>query len=47
MAPAWLTGGMTADADLLEQFLALDTATVSDGLDLCGLPPGQGGLPPM
>lgn len=38
---------MTADADLLEQFLALDTATVSDALDICGLPPGQGGLPPM
>jgi regulator of RNase E activity RraA len=38
---------MTADADLLEQFLALDTATVSDALDVCGLPPGQGGLPPM
>ncbi|HYB88025.1 MAG TPA: RraA family protein [Streptosporangiaceae bacterium] len=37
---------MTADADLLEQYLALDTATVSDGLDICGLPPGQGGLPP-
>jgi len=38
---------MTADADLLEQFLALDTATVSDALDSCGLPPGQGGLRPM
>jgi len=38
---------MTADADLLEQFLALDTATVSDALDSCGLPPGQGGLPPV
>lgn len=38
---------MTADADLLEQFLALDTATVSDALDNRGLPPGQGGLPPM
>lgn len=38
---------MTADADLLEQFLSLDTATVSDGLDSCGLPPGQGGLRPM
>jgi len=38
---------MTADADLLEQYLALDTATVSDALDICGLPPGQGGLRPM
>jgi len=38
---------MTADADLLEQCAALDTATVSDALDICGLPPGQGGLPPM
>ena len=38
---------MTSDADLLEQYLALDTATVSDALDNCGLPPGQGGLPPM
>jgi len=38
---------MTADADLLEQYLALDTATVSDALDNCGLPPGQGGLRPM
>ena len=38
---------MTADPDLLEQFLALETATVSDALDICGLPPGQGGLPPM
>jgi regulator of RNase E activity RraA len=38
---------MTADTDLLGQYLALDTATVSDALDNCGLPPGQGGLPPM
>jgi regulator of RNase E activity RraA len=38
---------MTAHPDLLEQFLALDTATVSDALDICGLPPGQGGLPPV
>ena len=38
---------MTADADLLEQYLALDTATVSDALDICGLPPGQGGLRPV
>ena len=38
---------MTADADLLEQFLALDTATVSDALDICALPPGQGDLRPM
>jgi regulator of RNase E activity RraA len=38
---------MTSEADLLEQYVALDTATVSDALDNCGLPPGQGGLPPM
>jgi regulator of RNase E activity RraA len=38
---------MTADTDLLEQYLALDTATVSDAMDNCGLPPGQGGLLPM
>ena len=38
---------MTADADLLDGYLALDTATVSDALDNCGLPPGQGGLRPM
>jgi len=38
---------MTADADLLEQYVRLDTATVSDALDNCGLPPGQGGLRPM
>jgi len=38
---------MTADADLLEQFRTLDTATVSDALDTCGLAPGQGGLRPM
>jgi len=38
---------MTPDADLLEQYAALDTPTVSDALDNCGLPPGQGGLPPM
>jgi regulator of RNase E activity RraA len=38
---------MTADADLLDQYLALDTATVSDALDNCGLPPGQGGVRPM
>jgi regulator of RNase E activity RraA len=34
-------------ADLLDQFAALDTATVSDALDNRGLPPGQGGLTPM
>ncbi|MFG2005488.1 RraA family protein [Spirillospora sp. NPDC048911] len=38
---------MSAEATLLEQFTALDTATVSDALDACGLPPGQGGLRPM
>ena len=27
--------------------LTLDAATVSDALDACGLPPGQGGLRPM
>ncbi|WP_105969971.1 RraA family protein [Streptomyces geranii] len=35
------------EATLLTQFTALDTATVSDALDACGLPPGQGGLRPM
>jgi regulator of RNase E activity RraA len=38
---------MTTDAALLAQFEALDTAAVSDALDSCGLPPGQGGLRPM
>lgn len=38
---------MTADSALLAQFAGLDTATVSDALDACGLPPGQGGLRPM
>jgi len=38
---------MTTEADLLGQFTALDTATVSDALDHCGLRPGQGGLRPM
>jgi regulator of RNase E activity RraA len=32
---------------LLEQFAALDSATVSDALEACGLPPGQGGVRPM
>lgn len=32
---------------MLTQFTALDTATVSDALEACGLPPGQGGLRPM
>jgi regulator of RNase E activity RraA len=32
---------------LLTQFTALETATVSDALDACGLRPGQGGLRPM
>jgi regulator of RNase E activity RraA len=41
------TGDMTLTADLLDQFTALDTATLSDALDNCGLPPGQGGLTPM
>lgn len=38
---------MSTGADLLAQFAALDAATVSDALDACGLPPGQGGLRPM
>ncbi|MFC8662394.1 RraA family protein [Streptomyces sp. NPDC057199] len=38
---------MSAEATVLTQFTALDTAAVSDALDACGLPPGQGGLPPM
>jgi regulator of RNase E activity RraA len=38
---------MALDADLLGQLAALDTATVSDALDTCGLPPGEGGLRPM
>ncbi len=32
---------------LLARFAALDTATVSDALDACGLPPGMGGRRPM
>ena len=38
---------MTLDAAVLERFAALDSAAVSDALENCGLPPGQGGLPPM
>jgi len=38
---------MSTEATLLAQFTALDVATVSDALDACGLPPGQGGLRPM
>src|SRR5215467_8062763 len=38
---------MSTEAALLAQFTALDTPTVSDALDACGLPPGQGGLRPM
>jgi len=38
---------MSTEAILLTQFAALDTATVSDALDACALPPGQGGLRPM
>jgi regulator of RNase E activity RraA len=38
---------MTADVALLAQFAALDSAAVSDALEGCGLPPGQGGLRPM
>ena len=38
---------MSTEVTLLAQFTALDVATVSDALDACGLPPGQGGLRPM
>ncbi|MGH3296251.1 MAG: RraA family protein [Trebonia sp.] len=38
---------MSIETALLAQFTQLDTATVSDALDACGLPPGQGGLRPM
>ncbi|MFE7276842.1 RraA family protein [Streptomyces sp. NPDC057623] len=38
---------MTAEAALLTQFTALDTAALSDALNACGLPPGEGGLRPM
>src|SRR6201995_770880 len=38
---------MSTESALLTQFKALDTATVSDALDACGLPAGQGGLRPM
>ncbi|MEU9889748.1 RraA family protein [Sphaerisporangium sp. NPDC051017] len=38
---------MTAEAALLAQFTALDTAAVSDALDNCGLPAGLGGIRPM
>jgi regulator of RNase E activity RraA len=38
---------MSTEASLLARFTALEVATVSDALDACGLPPGQGGLRPM
>ena len=38
---------MSTEASLLAQFTALEVATVSDALDACELPPGQGGLRPM
>jgi len=38
---------MAADTALLAPFAALNSATVSDALEGCGLPPGQGGLRPM
>jgi regulator of RNase E activity RraA len=38
---------MSTETALLAQFAALEVATVSDALDVCGLPPGQGGLRPM
>lgn len=47
MDPGCFTEGMSVEATLLSQFTALDTAAVSDALDACGLPPGQGGLRPM
>lgn len=47
MVAAWFTRGVTADTSLLAQFAAMNSATVSDALELCGLPPGQGGLRPM
>src|SRR5262245_25716093 len=37
---------MRTGSDLLAQFAVLEVATVSDALDACGLPPGQGGLRP-
>lgn len=44
MGNHWFTGCMKT---LLAEFAALDTATVSDALESCGLAPGQGGLRPM
>jgi regulator of RNase E activity RraA len=44
---ACLAEDMSTEAALLAQFTELDTATMSDALDLCGLPAGQGGLRPM
>jgi len=38
---------MSTEPVPLAQFTALEVATVSDALDACGLPPGQGGLRPM
>lgn len=38
---------MSTEPALLAQFTAFEVATVSDALDACGLPPGQGGLRPM
>ena len=38
---------MSEETTLLARFAALGTATVSDALDACGLPPGLGGLQPM
>ena len=38
---------MSTEPALLAQFTALEVATVSDALDACRLPPGQGGLMPM
>ena len=41
MDPTCLTESVSTEATLLTQFTALDTATVSDALDACGLPAGQ------
>jgi regulator of RNase E activity RraA len=47
MDDGWSTGVVGTTTDLLTEISALGTAAVSDALDACGLPPGQGGLRPM
>lgn len=42
-----MTSNADVNADLLDRYAMLETATVSDALDNLGLPPGQGGLRPM